>query len=139
MIDAWIYTTPEAWDTLNKENYTISQAITGFWNDLGIYRVYNLLATKEELDQIAAELGVDLYAIYGWVQGSGYDNIGAYETLPADVLAVMKDNITFDVNGNPTGTTPATYNNPNWGHVFFGQSERIFAGSFNNGFGGGFR
>jgi len=50
------------------------------------------------------------------------------------LLAVMKDHVTYDQDGNPTGSTPATYENPNWGHVRFGQKERIFAGEFSDEF-----
>jgi len=50
-----------------------------------------------------------------------------------------KDHVTYDENGDVVSTTPATIENPNWGHVFLGQSERIFAGGFTNGFSEGFK
>jgi len=139
--DAWLYAKPAAWDALDPgpeedwphagfSRYTYSQARTGFWKSYQTdYEVYNLLCTEAEFDAIVAALGPDNAQKFTWDQGSGLDSpVG--QTIPAEVLAVMPDHIIYDVDGNPTGSTAATYSNPNWRHVFVDQQPRIFAGEF---------
>jgi len=148
MIDAWIYAQPAEWDAIDSETLSKAAAraytgsITGYWDTYaGGYEVYNVLASRATIDEVTAELS-DVHAVYTWVQGPGldqYNEDGTFNTLPADVLAVQKDRITYDQDGNPTGSIPATYEDPHWGHVFFGQGTRIFAGSFTDDFSEGFK
>ena len=152
LVDAWIYALPSEWDamaftpsvespqadTLSEfTRYVYDNAVSGWWNDYGLYRVYNVLADDLALAELVSNL-TDVYAVYGWVQANGADSFD-YQTVPADILAVMKDHIVYDRNGDVVSQTPADYENPNWGHIFYGQKERIFAGAFNNGFSEGFR
>lgn len=146
-IDALFYAQPAEWDalvvitgtppdavvttTLSKDaERAVRGARTGFWDTFtGGYQVYNAHGSREALDEIDAAL-VDSFK-YIWDSRTGVDawNLdGTFNTVPADILAVMKDFITYDVNGVPTGTTPATYAIPNFGHKFAGQEDRIFAG-----------
>ena len=76
----------------------------------------------------------DVPHVFSWTQGDGLDSLEANQTLPDEVLAVMRDHVTYDENGDVVSTTPATFENPNWGHVFFGQQERIFAGEYSDDF-----
>lgn len=149
MIDAWVYVKPDDWNELRmdlvQDSETLSKsatsaftgAIAGFWDPFtGGYEVYNVLASRADIEEIVSNL-TDVHAVYTWTQGPGTDEFnedGSFNTLPPDILAVMKDHVTYDQNGNPTGSTPATYENPHWGHVFFGQGTRIFAGSFTDDF-----
>ena len=112
----------------------LTNGVRGFWKDSGTNEVVNVLGTKEEIDAFNATYGADISAIYAWEQGPGFDNLTAYETDPQGVLDLMRDHTLYDASGNPIGTTPATFENPNWGHVFLGQSERIFAGEYSNEF-----
>lgn len=140
--DTMLYVKPAAWEALDVEpwphegfsQYTYSQAKTGFWKSYpGGYEVYNLLCSESELEAIQTALGADLAHSFTWIQGAGLDSPVA-ETIPDEVLAVMRDHITYDVDGNQTGSTPATYDNPNWGHVFVDQEQRVFAGEFSTEF-----
>jgi len=148
MIDAWIYAIPAEWDAIDPDGLSkaaaraYTGAITGFWDSFaGGYEVYNVLASRETLAELNAVLP-DVHATFMWRQGPGFDEFnedGTFNTEPDDILAVMKDHITYDQSGNPTGSTPATFANANWGHVFFGQGTRIFAGKFSNKYSEAFR
>jgi len=138
---------PAEWDAVNIDPDTsplskralsdFTQAVTGFWNTFtGGYEVYDVSCLEPIRDEIIAQL-TDVHATFQWYFETGVDkfnNDGTFNTIPADLLAVMKDHVTYDQDGNPTGSTPATYENPNWGHVRFGQKERIFAGEFSDEF-----
>ncbi len=103
----------------------LTDGVRGFWKDSGTNEVVNVLGTQEEIDAFNATYGADIAVIYAWDQGPGFDNLVAYQTDPQGVLDLMKD--------HPNGD-PATFENPNWGHVFLGQAERIFAGEFSDEF-----
>ena len=137
--DVLIYAKPAEWDAIESPfNHAYANAQTGYWKDFGIYQVYNVIGTKEQIQQILAEL-TDVARVYAWTQGSGMDDLDDWPTDPTDLLAVMKDHVTYDENGDPT-YTPATLENPNWQHVFQGQqwTDRVFAGEFSNDFSGDF-
>jgi len=139
MIDAWIYAIPAEWDAVDPDALSkaaaraYTGAITGFWESFpGGYEVYNVLASRETLTELNAALP-DVHATYMWRQGPGFDEFnedGTFNTEPADILAVMKDH---------EGPVAPTFANPNWGHVFFGQGTRIFAGKFSNKYSEAFR
>jgi hypothetical protein len=148
MLDTWIYATPAAWAALDSgddgewqvDRYTYQNAITGFWKDFNTnYRVYNIITSEEDLAAFQAVLGANAARIFCWIQGDGSDSLDVNQTIPADVLAVMRDHVEYDEDGQVVSTTPASYDNPNWGHVFFGQATRIFAGAFSSGFSRGFK
>lgn len=151
MIEAWIYAKPAAWDALSPVEgvdkqiwrYPYLNAVTGFWNDYaGGHRVYNVIGVETALKALVNQLDEsDLAQVFAWRQGAGMVSRSIWPpgANRAAVLAVMKDHVTYDVDGNPTGSTPATYENPNWGHVFLGQGTRIFAGGFSLGFSEGLR
>jgi hypothetical protein len=113
-------------------NYTWSQAITGYWlAAAGGREVYNVQGPIDQVNAIVAALpstaDTDVYAWdYAASGPTGYDSYDtAYPTDPAPILAVMKPH----QNGDP-----ATFSNPNWGHSFLGQGERIFAGNYSDDF-----
>jgi len=152
MRDTWIYAKPAAWEAINPgvdqpwphENlsrYNYNTAITGMWDSYpGGYEVYNVLITPQDLEALKVLLGANMAHSFCWIQGTGMDSLDeGGQTIPAEVLAVMPDHITYDEDGNPTDTTPATYDNPNWRHVFVDQKQRIFAGQFSNQFSRQFR
>jgi hypothetical protein len=140
-IDAWLLAVPAEWDALGTPeasfSYTWSQAITGYWLPSGFTEVYNVVGTEADIQEIIDALTTTPIT-YSWVQGTGDDNLDVWPTDPAPILALMKPHIIYDINGNPVGSTPATQQNPNWGHVFFGQKERIFAGTFDAAFSGAY-
>jgi hypothetical protein len=127
-IDAWVLAVPSEWDALGEFSYTYSQAITGYWLPSGSTEVYNVVGPQAEIQEIIDALPTTPIT-YSWVQGTGNDNLDEWQTVPPEVLALMKN--------HPNGD-PATEANPNWGHVFFGQKERIFAGTFDAAFSGAF-
>ena len=137
-LDAWILMDKALLDSLWSSAKSdsppadlrlITDGVRGFWKDSGTDEVVNVLGTKEEIDTFNATYGADIAVIYAWDQGPGFDNLVAYGTDPQGVLDLMLDNV------DDQGThTPATFENPNWGHVFFGQAERIFAGEFTDEF-----
>lgn len=109
-------------------------AVRGFWNTIldsgNTYEVVNVVRSDvAEIDSFVQLHAADIFATYGWTQGNGLDNDGTnagdYETVPQGVLDVMRDH---------TGSVAPTFESPNWGHVFVGQKERIFAGQFSLNF-----
>jgi len=148
--DTWIICTPSTWDAiapLEGETppvwaYTYDNAVTGFWKSSGSREVYNVIGGTEAIqaliDALEAHTAGSVAASYSWEQGPATDSLDFWPTDPTEVLALMKDHVTYDQDGNPTGSTPPTIENPNWAHVFLGQSPRIFAGEFSNEFTGEF-
>ena len=140
MIEVWLLIDKTALNTLwpNRANTALDQAIRGFWKDSGQYEVVNVI-DDGTLDQFMVDHAADISARYDWVQGPGVDALDTgYPTVPGEIVALMKDHVTSDENGDVVSTTPPTLENPNWGHVFLGQKERIFAGEFSNEFSGEF-
>jgi hypothetical protein len=134
--DVWILALPAEWDVLGTENtpfnYTWSQAKTGYWlTAVGGFEVYNVQGPIDQVNAIVAALPSTLDTdVYAWDYAAsgptGFDSYDtAYPTDPAPILAVMKQ--------HPNGD-PATFENPNWGHSFLGQGERIFAGNYSDDF-----
>jgi hypothetical protein len=138
MLDVWILADPTEFAALATEespfSYTHSQAITGYWAT----DVFNVVGLESQVQEIIDALPTTP-VVYAWRQGDGTDSLDVWPTDPAPILALMKDHVTYDSEGVQTGTTPATQENPNWGHVFYGQSTRIFAGAFDKSFSGAFR
>ena len=140
-IDAWIVmdkaTLVTLWEQAHPTDETpipdnvklLSGGVRGFWKDVSGDEVVNVLDSVDNINAFQQAHIASVTIIYGWVQGTGHDNLDVYETIPAGVLALMMDH---------PGSIPATFENPNWGHVFLGQSERIFAGDFSNDFNGDF-
>lgn len=140
LLDTWVYVKPSEWAALSANepfSYTHSNAITGHWKSFGEYEVYNVVGTQAQVQEILDAL-TDVAHVYAWGQGDGLDNLNEWPTDPTNILAVMKDHVTYDENGNVTSTTPATTDSPQWGHIFLGQQERIFAGEFGTDFSGDF-
>lgn len=103
----------------------ITNGIRGFWRDITPDDVVNVIGTEQEIDDFVAIYGADITDVYSWIQGDGLDNLETYQTVPPGVLDVMRDH---------PGAIAPTFSNPNWGHVFLGQEERIFAGQFSDEF-----
>ena len=151
MIESWILIDQTALNTMWSQAHPtdetpipadvriLNQAVRGFWKDSGSYEVVNVI-DDGTLDQFMIDHAAVISARYDWIQGPGVDALDTgHPTVPNEVLTLMKDHVTYDENGDVVSTTPATESNPNWGHVFLGQSERIFAGAFTNGFSEGLR
>lgn len=150
MIESWILIDQTALNTMWSQAHPtddtpipdnvrlLTQAVRGFWKDSGQYEVVNVI-DDGTLDQFMLDHAADIGGRYDWVQGNGLDALDTgYPTVPNEVLALMKDHVEYDENGDVVSTTPATLENPNFGHVFLGQKPRIFAGAFTNGFSGEF-
>ena len=136
--DVWIYALPAEWDALGDGfNYTYDNAITGYWLSSGLYEVYNVQAELADIELIVAAL-TDVQNVFAWDyaggNGTGYDSLDAFPTDPAPILALMKPHVVYDENGDEVSSTPATFDTPNWGHVFLGQGQRVFAGDFSDEF-----
>ena len=144
LIDAWIFALPAEWDALATEeqpfSYVHSNAITGYWVDPAPYKVYNVWGTQEDIQAILDAL-TDVQHVFAWGQDAKrYDSLDVWPTDPSVILSVMKPHITYDEDGNVIGSTPATKENPNWGHCFQTENlnQRIFAGTFSAAFSGAF-
>lgn len=141
LLDCWIYAKPAEWDSLatGPDEAPFSQsyadAKTGRWKTFaGGYEVYNVLGTESEIQDILDAL-TDVARVYAWGQGDGYDDASLWPSDITDIIAVMKDHPdTYAPDGNPLTYTPATMERPNWGHMFAGQEQRLFAGDFNDDF-----
>lgn len=140
MKDAWILAIPSEWEALGTEeapfSYVWASAVTGYWKSSGAEEVYNVVGPEADVQAIIDALGTP--TVYSWDQAAsdatGYDSLDVWPTDPAPILALMKDHVTYDENGGIISTEPATYENPNWGHVFLGQGQRIFAGDYSDDF-----
>jgi len=148
--DTWIYCLPAAWDALapaTEDDPVLpawAAAKTGYWNNFQtIYQVYNTNATDEDkqalVDALEAAVPASVARVFSWGNMTGFDDLEQNQTIPDDVIAVMKDHKTYDEQGNETSSTPATADNPNFGHGWAGQRPRIIAGFFNEFFSEGFR
>lgn len=149
MLDVEIMAKSDAWDTLDPDPdwaKPVNNAIHGdYFKMFDVdYTVYNTLATKDQLDNIVAALGpTNVASVNTWFFETGFDNIDNYSetpevtyenpyiTKPDDVVAVMQPHIEHDEDGNVVSSEPATFENPNLGHLFYGQSNRVIAGEFN--------
>lgn len=151
MIDAWIVIRKTLLETLWQQSHPeldsagfpltpipdnalmlASGAVRGFWKDITdsaiVYETVNVIKSADDIEEFNTTHAADILAIYGWSQGSGLDNDipeNGYPTVPQGVLDVMKDHIIED-----EPPIPPTFDNPNWGHVFVGQKQRVFAGEF---------
>lgn len=137
LIDTWLYVKPAVMAAVEHD----LPMVTGFWKPWAIeWQVYNVLGTYQEITTLVEDLeAIDSVSVarrFGWVWRDGHDDQehATLETIPADILAVMSDHYEQDENGDIWSITPASYELPNWGHVFFGQGQRVFAGDFNNDF-----
>ena len=146
-LDVWIYCKPAEWDALTGPEVdgeptafstAHTKAITGFWKPFtGGYEVYNTEGSAEQIQEVLDALS-DVAHVFAWGQGNGTDSLDQWPTDPSKILAVMKDHVTYNEDGTVASTTPATLDNPNWGHWFLGQTGRIFAGDFTTDFNGDF-
>jgi hypothetical protein len=55
-----------------------------------------------------------------------------------DILTLQEDIITYDQDGNPTGSTPPTFTDPNWANGWAGQRQNRFARNHSREFSGEF-
>ena len=141
LLDAWIFALPAQWGALETADgdgnpvpfsYAHSNAVTGYWKDSGPYRVYNVWGSEADIQAIVDALD-DVQHVFAWGQDADrFDSLDKWPTDPAVILSVMKDHVTYDENGDVASTTPATLDNPNWGHVYQTRNlkQRIFAGDF---------
>ena len=122
----------------DRNGTALDQGMRGFWKDVGIYEVVNVI-DEGKLDQFITDNAADIFATYGWTQGNGLDNsipADGYPTDPQGVLNVMKDHVIYDEDGNVVSITPATFDNANWGQRFAGQGvpgtdqAQVFAGEY---------
>ena len=97
------------------------------------YEAVNIVWPQAKIDQFVADNAADIFAVYGWTQGSGLDNDGTnpgdYATDPQGFLNIMPNHLNGD---------PPTFTNPNERTRFAGQIERQFAGPFSLNFSKGF-
>jgi hypothetical protein len=134
--DVLILADPAVWDTVYPDRF----APTGFWQTApNGHEVFNLtVQNKAEAQAIIDALNADTpdsASILGvWIQGRRVTDKADYPHIPDDVVALMKPHEVYDENGDLVSSTPATQENPNWGHVYQGQGQRFFAGPFSSEF-----
>ena len=147
ILEAWIVMDQAALNVLWAQAHTdnppanlvlLTNGIRGFWDDITPDEVVNVIGTEQELSDFETLVGADLKSIDGWYQGKGFDyNVNPnWLTNPTRILSLMPDFIVYDADGNIIGTTPTTFANPNWTHVFLGQPPdlKIFAGQYSTEF-----
>lgn len=147
ILEAWIVMDQAALNVLWAQAHTdnppedlklLTNGIRGFWNDISPDEVVNVIGTEQELADFETLAGADLKSIDAWYQGQGFDynlNIN-WLTDPNRILSLMPDFIQYDIDGNVIGTTPPTFDIPNWSHVFLGQQPdlKIYAGQYSTEF-----
>ena len=147
ILEAWIVIDQTAlnalWTVAKGDNppaslKLLTNGVRGFWNDIAPDEVVNVIGTEQEIADFEALVGADLKSIDPWYQGEGFDyseNINWF-TDPSRILSLMPDFIVYDADGDIIGTTPPTFSNPNWTHVFLGQPPdlKIFAGQYSTEF-----
>jgi hypothetical protein len=121
--DAWIVCTPSQWDSIKNllspsAKSCYNDAITGFWKT----SVYNVLGTRDQILEIRETLGSP--PVYAWHQGDAHSDKEIFPVNSDAIIALMVE--------------PASVENPNWGHCFFGQGDRYFAGDFSTEYDGSF-
>lgn len=141
MIDSWLYVLPAAMPSASaaRAAYGVENIIDGHWQPFQAnYEVFNVLGESDAITALQSSLGADCVRRFDWVQGPGQAARNAHKTIPGDVVVVMNDHVLEEADGTVISTTPASLESPNWGHVFLGQGQRVFAGQFSNQFSGQF-
>lgn len=102
-----------------------SGAVTdGYWKAPLSYITISVLGTQEQIDDLLDYLGAgNIYAQFWWNFDGTVVFSKEYEGQQNDILALQKDHVTYDAAGNVTGSTPATFENPNWAHAYYGQGD----------------
>lgn len=151
IFDTWIIAYPADWEAINPGPEepapwaaVYATAVRGRWKPgPGGREVHNVLGSPVAVSALLARLEAEtpgtVSAVYSWTQGRGDSRKAEHPHTPAEIVALMQDHIMLDEGGAETGRIPATEENPNWGHVFFGQERRFFAGPFNAKFNYKFR
>lgn len=133
LVTAYFDITPAQWDTvLAVDKYTYNNAVSGYLNSQTAgHEIYEVIADESLITAIASHLGLSSSPMQ-WNAKWGYDRFdpddGSYLVDPATVLSWQKDIIEYDEDQNPIGSTPPTYENPNWGHAFAGVATKVFGG-----------
>lgn len=88
----------------------------------GGFEKCNVPGNQAQIQALIDQLNpVDIKWAYAWDRSNGYDSLDFLPTDPATLIA--------DVGPNPSDI----------GHSFAGQTKKIYAGGFSNGFSSGFR
>ena len=147
--DTWIACTATVWDAIApaeeapKEiwHYAYDNARKGFVDDFNGKPVYHVLVTTEQREALLTALNTHTpgaaATLSSYEQGTGFDDLEVYHD-PADVLSVMPDFVTYDQDGNPISTEPASYDKPNPGFVFNWRNAKIIAGDHDSSHDGDF-
>lgn len=104
--------------------YQAGSVTDGYWKAPLSYITISVLGTQEQIDELADYLGAgNIYAQWYWNFDGTVDFETEYEGQQNDILALQEDHVTYDENGNETSRTPATFENPNWAHAYYGQGD----------------
>ncbi len=125
--EALIAVKPAAWDAIDPGWEEVPKEIWHYayrnqrWLKLpdlpGGYRLCNVIGNEAQLDALKDQLDpADVLWNMAWEQGPGFDSLDFWDTDPTTLET--------DVGADPLDI----------GHRFAGQSDRIYAGDFNNDF-----
>lgn len=114
--------------------------VTGYWNAPTDFITVAVTGSQTEIDAFYNYFApADRASDWKWNDDGTVDFATEYTGQQDDILLIHKDHITYDVNGNPTGSAPATFENPNWANRnccrdtndrFARSVDRSFDGSF---------
>ena len=88
------------------------------------FTMINVIGSPAEIDALYNYFDpADKQSIWRWNFDGTVDFDTEYAGQHNDILATEPDHVTYDENGNPTGSTPATFENPNWVNAWAGQGD----------------
>lgn len=144
--DAFLTVSDEALQETDPEVARLrrnGQLVTGegasYWKELAGFINVNMIGSEAQLDAVKdyfAPAEVNMYFKWGFDGKVNFptEYTGQYD----DILTLMKDRITYDEDGNPTGSTPASFEVPNWANGWAGQKQNRFARNHSREFSGEF-
>ena len=110
-----------------------------YWNGTIGFTVVNCIGTEAQLDSFYNYfLPSDTLGYWPWNEDGTVVFEREYTGQHDDILFLHKDHIQYDQDGNPIGSTPASFEFPNWANDYYGTKQNRFARSVSRGMGEGF-
>lgn len=119
--------------------YQAGAVTDGYWKAQTGYTTISVLGTQEQIGDLIDYLGAaNIYAQWYWHFDGKVDFATEYTDQQDDILALQEDHVIYDSNGTETSRTPASFENPNWAHMYAGAGTNRFARSVSREFNGEF-
>ena len=117
-------------EKLRRTGALVTGAPPGYWNGTVGFLVVNCIGEEAELDAFYNYFPPsDTLGYWKWGEDGKVDYATEYTGQHDDILFLHRDH---------PDSTPATFENPNWAHDYFGTDQNRFARSVDRSFDGSF-